>query len=546
MITVLVERLKEANEDHEFYPTTDEIISALSKDIENASKAYSSVLDIGAGNGKVLKSLRGIAGFSDLHAIEKSSILCSELDPDILIVGTDFHQQSLLSKEVDVVFCNPPYSEFEEWVEKIVRQSGSSRVYLVIPIRWQNSIRIKDALAFRETEARVIGKFDFEDADRSARATVHLICVEFGDSRYEKDDPFERHFNEQFEDLITKFKASESRPEGEKSESESSSQGKPHDFHSLVVGPNYPEALVKLYGAEMDKIQNNYRLVAQLDVSLLNEFKIDPQNIMGCLKARLSGLKNDYWMELFSHLTAITDRLTSQSRKSLLDKLHRHVQVDFTVSNIYEIVLWVIKNANGYIDSQLISTYELMVAKCNVALYKSNQRTWVENHWRYGRNDKDLNSHYALDYRIVTHRIGGLTSRFGDKYKLDESAANFIGDLRTLARNLGFTPLQNDSLWRLDYRGCEDWRSGQNQEFFFNGKDGAELLFDVKAFKNRNLHLRLNKDFMLALNVEHGRLRGWIRNAREAVEELQDDNAAKYFNGNHRITGGSQMLLLTA
>jgi DNA polymerase III sliding clamp (beta) subunit (PCNA family) len=39
--------------------------------------------------------------------------------------------------------------------------------------------------------------------------------------------------------------------------------------------------------------------------------------------------------------------------------------------------------------------------------------------------------------------------------------------------------------------------------------------------------------------------KGWIRNAKEAVEELQDDKAAKYFNGNQQITAGSPFLMLT-
>jgi hypothetical protein len=49
----------------------------------------------------------------------------------------------------------------------------------------------------------------------------------------------------------------------------------------------------------------------------------------------------------------------------------------------------------------------------------------------------------------------------------------------------------------------------------------------------------------LALNVEHGRLKGWLRSAKEAVEELKDENAAKYFNGTTMIGNGNPTLLLT-
>jgi len=66
-MNALISELKKENEDFEFYPTTDEIIFALIKNIkglEYSKKGYyskrfdfNSFLDIGAGNGKVLKAI---------------------------------------------------------------------------------------------------------------------------------------------------------------------------------------------------------------------------------------------------------------------------------------------------------------------------------------------------------------------------------------------------------------------------------------------------------------------------------------------------------
>jgi len=540
-VSRLVEELKDAGQDHEFYPTTEAILAALVRALKGCS--HSSVLDIGAGNGKVLRALRDNAGFTELHAIEKSSLLCKELDAEILVVGTNFEEQSLLSKNVDVVFCNPPYSDFVAWAEKIIRQAASEKVFLVLPQRWETSEAIKDALKYRGATAQKLGAFDFEDAeDRTARAKVHLLCIRLHKERGEEDDAFERFFQEQFADLINKFAKAE-KSTSETDDDETKGGGRARPFHKLVVGPGYPEALVNLYNQEMANIERNYKLVGELDVELLREFEIFPKKIMACLKARTSGLRNDYWMELFSRLRAVTDRLTAKSRKSLLGTLHKHVQVDFTVSNIYEIVCWIIKNANRYIDSQLLETYEVMVEKCNVQLYKSNQRVWVENRWR-SRDEADPNSRYALDYRIVTHRLGGCRVQWRGE-ELTETSAEFLGDLLTLARNLGFNTQTNDA--RLDYSGRSQWRGGEKEEFHFKNKAGEwELLFDVRAFKNGNVHLRLNKDFMLALNVEHGRLRGWLRTPKEAAEELQDPQAAHWFNGNLQLGAGTVGLLLTA
>jgi hypothetical protein len=91
----------------------------------------------------------------------------------------------------------------------------------------------------------------------------------------------------------------------------------------------------------------------------------------------------------------------------MLETLQKHLQVDFTLENILAVVVWACKNANRYIDSQLLDVYEAMVEKCNVILYKSNQRTWRDDQWRYNAKDSP-NTHFALDFRIVAHRLGGL------------------------------------------------------------------------------------------------------------------------------------------
>jgi predicted RNA methylase len=540
MTAKLVARLAEAEQDFEWYPTTEEIIAALVADVTRDSEYgyrhnnYSSVLDIGAGNGKVLLALRERAKLRDMHAIEKSQILCEQLHPDILIVGTEFQEQSLLSKHVDVVFCNPPYSEFEEWATKIIRESASKVIYLVLPIRWENSTAIQDALRYRDAAAHVVGQYDFQHAeDRAARARVHLLRIDlttkYGRNGDHKDDAFERFFAEEFADLIGKFEAAPSTEAEKKLK-----------FGGLVVGPTYQESLISLYEQELAKVQRNFDLVSKLDADLLREFNVTPKTIMACLKTRLAGLRTEYWHELFAHLDKVTDRLTSGSRKKLLDVLNRHVHVDFTLSNVFAVLSWVVKNANLYIDSQLLDTYELMVAKANVVLYKSNQRTWVEDRWRYNE-DEIKNTHFSLDYRIVTHRLGGCKTGDWDR-GLQDSAADFLGDLLTLASNLGFKCSTNR--YMVSWGGRKEWEPGERYTFEGTDRKGRPcVLYDVRAFLNGNLHLRLHKSLILALNVEHGRLKGWLRSRAEAVEELGDLAAAEYFLSNMRLTSSNLQML---
>ncbi len=97
--STLVNLLKDNNQDHEFYPTTDEIIERFYFDLNGeARKEYCfpsfNILEIGCGNGKVFREFeklsneqkearekederRGYASLGSCYGIEKSEILIS-------------------------------------------------------------------------------------------------------------------------------------------------------------------------------------------------------------------------------------------------------------------------------------------------------------------------------------------------------------------------------------------------------------------------------------------------------------------------------------
>ncbi len=550
-ISRLVSDLKDAGQDFEFYPTTAEIIGALVRDIAgyndrrgdyssrfSRTGCLASVLDVGAGNGKVLLALRDAAreacahdapewshplrALETFYAIEKSPILCGQMDDAVFVIGTDFHEQSLISKTAAVTFCNPPYSEFEGWAVKIIRESASQLVYLVIPERWERSGPIAEALAFRGVLAHRVGAYDFEDSeDRTARAKVHLLRVDFT-SR--KESAFERAFQDEFADFIAGY---ETAREEEKAAPPLSR------LDSIVHSASLPSALVNLYNGEMEQIRQNYRAASLLDPGLLKEFQIDPSKLMTCLRERLTGLRSVYWSELFSRMGPITSRLTGASRQKLLNTLNANRNVDFTVGNIHAVIVWALKNANRFIGSQLIDVYENMVDKANVKMYASNRRAFVDG-WRHQREGEE-NSHYALEYRIVTHRVGGISHSYGDyKYrnKLSDRAGDFLGDLLTVAQTLGFVPCSGETI-----EESGQWVSGGSKEFGFTDWTTGKraILFTVRAFGNGNLHLKFNSRFILALNVEHGRLKGWLKTPAEAAEELRETGAAMFFNATFQL-----------
>lgn len=109
-----------------------------------------SILDIGCGNGGFFEKLDKTDFFksdsygqknfnSKLHkhytkyGIEKSMILAEQLPDSVILLGSDFNTNTLIDKKVDCIFCNPPYSEYELWAEKIILEGNAEKIVLVIP-----------------------------------------------------------------------------------------------------------------------------------------------------------------------------------------------------------------------------------------------------------------------------------------------------------------------------------------------------------------------------------------------------------------------------
>ncbi len=48
----------------------------------------------------------------------------------------------------------------------------------------------------------------------------------------------------------------------------------------------------------------------------------------------------------------------------------------------------------------------------------------------------------------------------------------------------------------------------------------GDVVFQAKAFMNGNMHFRIMPEAIKALNIEAGRLLGWLRGPQDVVTEL--------------------------
>lgn len=503
----MVASLRAEGEDFEWYPTTAAMIEVIVSDAKQRCDLddLDSVLDIGAGDGRVLTLFRGEWPKATCFSIEKSTVL-QAVQPDWVVpAGSCFHEQDLMSVQASLVFANPPYSEFEAWASRIIAEAFCRALYLIIPQRWVDSGLIKQALASRGATAKVLQSTDFLRADRSARARVDILRVEFAArsewGRVRTPDPFDVWFSANVPAFDT--------------EQEADATVEQSQLARLRDATTIP-ALVAEFDIDYARMQENYQAIFRLDAALLRELGVQKDELCTAVKARIAGLKRVYWRALFDRLDSLTTRLATKTRAEFLERLTGRNAIAFTIGNCYSIVMWAVRHADAYFDRQVVDLFFALSQREGVLRYASNKRTWGSDAWRYSLRSDDGTrpSHFRLDYRFVVpgySAIGGHGFGAYDFPKfLHRNCHELINDIIAVLSTLGFSTPSPGSMSRL-------WRANSWQNWYSPDDD---LLFQVKGFANGNLHMRFAPDAIMAINVEAGRLLGWLRSPAEAATEL--------------------------
>ena len=313
----LLDLVKQNNEDFEWYPTTNEMLEVLMKRIveirEEKHLSTESMLDIGAGDGRVLKYFDKDLRLDNIHAIEKSRTLIDSMDRNILVVGSDFNQTSLIEKTYDLVFCNPPYSSYKEWVMRILRETNSMFIALVIPSRWQQDSDIKRVIESRKgLEYEVLESTDFLNAERSARAKVDIVL--FKTIRATDKNAKYGVVEDVFADnLIKQFKLQKLFDDIDESEYDDQKRhtDELEEKTYQVANGDLIEFLVSEYEKEYNEFLESLNHLNAINSELLKCMNVDKKKLIKGIKSKIRDLKNLYWKELFSKLQAIRSRVTS-------------------------------------------------------------------------------------------------------------------------------------------------------------------------------------------------------------------------------------------
>lgn len=504
----LLQNLKDNNQDFEFYPTTSKMISDIVNHIGSYTFEKGTILDIGAGNGNFFTKLSKICDTTCLEkfAIEKSQILINQMPNDIIIVGADFYQQTLIDKKFDLIFCNPPYSEFKAWMEKVISETNSNKLVFIVPERWQEDNKLVELVKKRGFEYKIISSDDFLDGERQARAKVDIIYFTRTRQQHEYiHNGVNKAFVDFFEENFCKLKE-------EKKEDDNIDK---RIENELVVGSNLIERMCSLYTLEFQSLIDSFKSISKIDDKTLENIGIDRIKVMKALSEKISSLKNEYWMHLIHNLKEVNQRLIYKFREALIRSITFAIgNIDFNEENCYAILIWIIKNANKSINEQLLFMFDLCIEPENIKKYKSNKLVFETENRGWGqkkdirfKNQKEVKN-ITLDYRIIT--CSHSYEIINHYYRGDYIEQNITRDWAVICNNLlGYTNFG-----------------------------------DIKFFKNGNVHLKFNTEFSKAFNIQASLLKGWIKDKRQAMDEFEMDIKEEDLNYNHFQINKNNFLLL--
>ena len=540
-----VQILKNANEDYEFYPTTPEIMEAMKNDLweymrlherdsfakrrsrkdndiwisesddyddnnkRRGKKEYLEIetfLDIGTGDGRVLDLFPA----HKKYGIEIARAQADDLiRRGIFLIGRNYWDVSLHDNSYSLIFSNPPFSDFVNWVSKLLSECNFCVLYLVMPIRWKNQEEVTREL--KRYETTVIGEYDFSEADREARGKVNLVRVNAPwknkkTKRNYSGDEVELDFDyqEPLEDAFERWVRENIADFAEKPEREWEEEQK----EELALKMTPIDQLVSDYEVERENLGNAFRAIGKLDATIIKLMGQDKKSMLEIIKKSIEGLKSKYWKAAFDKLDPVQKRMTLNTRDKIFRNIEEFKTLDFNADNIYSIVIWIINNCNIGILDQIGEVFDKMTTPAYIENYVSNKH-WTHSDWRHTDSSwkyQKLPKRWklGLDYRIVVEAYNQYPySHMGMRTVID--------DFIIICQNLGFPIIPTEK---------PNYTLHQTEQKF-RTEDG-ELAFTMRYYKgNKNVHLKINKKLLMKFNIEVAKIRKWIFDPEDIVEEYK-------------------------
>lgn len=395
-----------------------------------------------------------------------------------------------------------------------------------MPVRWKSQSEITREL--KRYEATVIGEFDFSKADREARGKVNLVRVNAPWKKIKREQKYSReNYQESMEDTFERWVREHIADFQEKPECEWFEE----EQKNIALKNTPIEQLVIDYEREKESLGAAFKAIGNLETEIIKLMGQDKKSMLEIIRKSIEGLKSKYWRAAFDKLEPVKTRMTRKTRDEIFGNIQEFKTLDFNIDNIYSIVIWIINNCNIGILNQIGEVFDDMTTKEYIEEYKSN-RHWTKSDWRHTKDSwkyEKLPARWklGLDYRIV---VG---TNYYNRYS---GRRTIVDDFLVICQNLGF-PISQDCAPNYSLHSAE--------QKFYTVDD--ELAFTMRYYTgNGNAHLKINKKLLMKFNIEVAKIRKWMSDPDDVVEEygIPKDEAVKMWNSGLALLGSNDVKML--
>ena len=492
----------------DLYPTPPMLAIKMLSKIKHWGK-IKSILEPSAGMGDLVESIKDKCRHNnvDIAAIEIDTHCADMLrGKGIKVIDSDFLLYNGL-EQFDLIVANFPFSDGEKHLHKAIDILFSGEIVCLL-----NAETLKNP--YSNSRKDLVAKLNklgahveyiqnaFSNAERKTDVEVALIYIE-------KIRDVETELFECMNEDLTEFESIEEKHE--------------------VATHNQIGNIVKRYNKDKEAVTNqimdfykNYKSLSKyLSLAVVGEniqqynkqVEEEKGDLTEIMKKKLNYfstlLKKTYWLETMK-LDEVKKRLTSKKREELAKELDNFRHMDFTESNVRQLII------------NLLAKFPMMIDEAIDYLFEELTKHALRD-TRWGSNEYAANIHYYnawktnTAFKINKKVIMPFYTGWSGIYSLSWEQEKFFDDMDLVMGYLdgGSTPKQKKIVSGEDVEEKSEPSTGKVVKYYLQDlkitRDIDTKYFKVSVFKKGTMHITFkDEDLLRRFNIHVGKKRNFL------------------------------------
>jgi len=449
-----------------FYPTPKETIK-LMWDMVDDNKNIQNILEPHGGKGDIIEYINSTCHRN--YNYYKKNISTIEKDPDLraLLQGKKFnviHSDFLQftgEEQFDLIIANPPFDDGVTHLQHAIDVMYNGQIVFLLNaenLKNPHTNQRKQLLTKLESLNATIEYHSdlFKTAERKTNVEIALIHINIKNSI--ESDLFGKEW-ESVKDVELDL-----------------------DPDNELTKSNQLEALVDAYNDEkqvnLEFIQSYFKNRNKLifSISVIDSQSQDiEEEVQSSVKELLRRLRERYWRKVLQ-LDDISKKLTEVERKKFNVSIKSQETMEFTIENVQNYILYIMKNYNDILGDAVQETFEYMTER-----YAYNEEYGKNIHYFNGWK---TNKAFFVNKKIILPRIMSYGDAFRDlmdkKWTIDRYYNNFLDDIDKVMSYFD---------GRGEYKSILDALEDAFNEFPQKTKNITSTYFKISIYKKGTIHL---------------------------------------------------------